>query len=342
MHIRKKTGVSVLAMVIFMIGVTFIAYPSKSVQAQTKTFNLKYTGVYPPTDRFEVTSVWWCRELEKRSNGRVKINLYFNQALGKIYDYPKMLKGGVADIGQFTNAAAEFPVLRSFHAPYVIPSSVRSVDAFWTLYYKGFLKELDDFKPLWWQPTDTFYFMFRNKKVTKLEELKGLKIRGLPGFGAEFNEALGATGVAIPGADVYQALERGTVDGLSTVPSYAQSIKLHEVMKYWLWEPVFSGGNLMCMTKKLYNSFPPDIQVVIEQLNAEARVVFTDSWKTATQDKEAVRKLGWEVYELSPDEHARWKKVGQQVVDKWVAENEAKGIPARQVIELLSRVMNFE
>jgi hypothetical protein len=48
------------------------------------------------------------------------------------------------------------------------------------------------------------------------------------------------------------------------------------------------------------------------------------------------------VYELSPDEHARWKKVGQQVVDKWVAENEAKGIPARQVIELLSRVMNFE
>jgi TRAP-type transport system periplasmic protein len=339
MSIPRRNRLSVLLVAILFVGIICLAYSPAPAHAQAKTFNLKYSGFFPNTDPMEQTATWWCQELEKRTNGRVKITAYHGESLGKIFDAPKMLRSGIADIAQFTNATPEFPVLGGTEAPYVVPNpSVNSVKAFWTLYNKGLLKELDEFKPLWWQPVEGRNIIFKNKKVTKLEELKGMKMRGLPGLQAAFMDALGATGVGLPSSEVYTALERGTIDGLMTVPAFALNFKLIEVTKYWLWEEVSAGGNIMSMTKKLYNSFPPDIQKIIDQLNGEAQTRFVKAMKTVAESKDALRKAGYEVYELSPEEHARWVKAAQPVVEKWVKDNEAKGVPARQVVEALAGI----
>jgi TRAP-type transport system periplasmic protein len=334
--IHKKTRLLVSVTVICLFALMFVFLSSDPARAQAKTFNLKYAGFMPATDRHEKTMVWWAQEVEKRTNGRVKVTLFHSQSLGALFDYPKLLKGGVCDIAPLATALPEFPMLGSFFAPYVMPSDTKTAEAFWTIYNKKLLKELDEYKPLWYSPNDPFYFQFRNKKVTRLEELKGLKVRSNPGFGVGFIDALGATGVAMPAPEVYTALERGTLDGLSTTPGFATAVKLHEVIKYWLWEPVSTGGNVIAMTMKTWNSFPPDIQTIINKLNSEATAKFIELNKPI--DKDTLRKLGYDVYELSKEEHARWKKVAQQLIDKWIAENEAKGLPARQVIEMADKI----
>lgn len=122
---------------IFIVGVTLTAYPSKSVQAQAKTFQLKYAGFMPPSNIMEFLPIWWAKEAEKRTGGRVKVALYHAESLGKLFDQPKMLKGGICDVTQLANVLPEFPILGSFGAPFVIPNRAKNMDGFWTLYYKA-------------------------------------------------------------------------------------------------------------------------------------------------------------------------------------------------------------
>ncbi|MBN1849565.1 MAG: TRAP transporter substrate-binding protein DctP [Deltaproteobacteria bacterium] len=319
--------------------VMFIMTPPVYVQAQ-ETFNLKYGGIHNSNDPMETAPAWWANELEKRTGGRVKIKLYFNSALGQQFDTPKLLRSGIVDIVWLSNAIAEFPMLKilNIHTPYIIPDCDlrKTQEIFWALYDKGFFKELDDFKPLWFQPNDPFYPVLRKKKVTTVEELKGMKMRGLPGTSSELWDALGATAVAMPAADVYTALERGTLDGLMTVPAFVlYTMPLHEVAKYWIWQPMMGGGNLVAMSQKLWNSFPPDIQAIIEKLNKEAEVWYAKSLPTPVQQREMLKEKGWEVYDLSPEVREKWRNGCYPVIEKWAEETEAKGLPARRAIEFL-------
>jgi TRAP-type C4-dicarboxylate transport system substrate-binding protein len=136
-------------------------------------------------------------------------------------------------------------------------------------------------------------------------------------------------------------LERGTLNGLSTTPPFAKLTKLREVTKYCLFEPLFASGNVVGMTKKLWNSFPPDIQFIMEELNAEARVRYLQTVLTPAQNMDDLKKEGFEVYLLSAQERARWQKAAQPIVDKWVREQEAKGLPAQQVLETIRQVVEL-
>jgi TRAP-type transport system periplasmic protein len=339
---RKRSFLFVLLVIAFMAGIIYLACPATSAHAQAKTFNLKYSGFFPQTDPNETMAVWWCDELQKRTNGRVKIQMFFGESLGKIFDGPKMLRAGIADIGQFAQSTPEFPILGLTDAPYVIPNPstvTTSVKAFWAMYDKGLLKELSDFKPLWWQAMEPRNVIFAKKRVSTLEELKGMKMRGLPGVQTALLDALGAVGVALPSSDVYTALERGTIEGLITVPAFAINFKIGELSKYWLWEDVGGGGNIMCMTRKTYDSFPADIKKIIDQLNGEAQTRYTKMVQDrVAQNKEALKKAGFEVYYLAPTEHERWRKVAQQVIDKMVTDMEAKGLPAKAAVETMRAV----
>jgi TRAP-type C4-dicarboxylate transport system substrate-binding protein len=269
----------------------------------------------------------------------VKVTFYHAQTLGKLFDQPKMLKGGICDVTQLPDVSPDFPLLHIFEAPFVISSQARAQEAFGAMYYKGLLKEhLKDYKFLWWQAIAPIHLVLRNKKVTRMEELKGLKIRGMPGLRTVFNEALGATGVAMPTAESFMALERGTLDGVNTAVESAVSLKFNEVTKYWIWEPICTGGLMIAMNLKVWNSMPPDIQTIIEQLSIEAHYRFKELMQTPSESRALLKKLGWEVYELSPEERARWHKVAEPIVDKWLAEREAKGLPMRKVMEAVKRV----
>lgn len=171
-----------------------------------------------------------------------------------------------------------------------------------------------------------------------MEDLKGLKLRGLPGLAAELNNDLGAIGVAMAFNDVYTALERGTLDGLSTTIEAAATIHLEEILETCLWEPLFTSGNIIAMTKKLWDSYPKDIQIVMEELNTEAKYKYMETIHTPSELMADLEKKGYTVTTLSTEEKARWDKIGQKILEKWIEENEAEGYPAREIVEVIRRI----
>jgi TRAP-type C4-dicarboxylate transport system substrate-binding protein len=137
---------------------------------------------------------------------------------------------------------------------------------------------------------------------------------------------------------VYTALERKSIDGIITAISGGFGYRLFEVSRYLINLPIGVGFFMMLMNKDTLNSLPPDIQLVIEQVNREEECFYVrDYWKNTEEGWQTLRKK-MEVYRLSAEEEARWRKAAEPIVEEWIKTMEAKGLPGRQAVEIMRQV----
>ncbi len=174
---------------------------------------------------------------------------------------------------------------------------------------------------------------FRNE-IKTLDQLKGLKMR-IPGFGGRVYAALGALPQQIPGGEIYQALERGTVDGAEFVGPYDdEKLGFHKVAKFYYgpgWQE--PGATLSTyVNQKAWDSLPAEYKAAIEAASAETNVkmvaeydaknppalqrlvnngVQLRNWPTAILD--AKRKAAFDIYAEEAGKNAAFKKV----FDSW-------------------------
>jgi TRAP-type C4-dicarboxylate transport system substrate-binding protein len=304
--------------------------------AGPSVIELKYSSSLPPTEISNYAPTRWAKELEQRTSGKAKITFYHNELLGKQTEMINMLKTGVCDIAliSFPTFPGMFPISDVVSLPFVAADLHITQEVYNTLFQKGILaKEFAGFKVLWFQGTPGNVPIFRNQKIATLEELKGKKIRVMPGIPTKTFKALGASPIGMPSGDVYMALERGTVDGAITSPYFYLASKMFEVTKYVVFTPISGGGKAIMMSPAKWNSLPPDIRAVMEELSAKA-----DDWfleESDRQEADITKQISQKVqtYSLSPEEYKRWQKATEGIVDEWVAEVEAKGLPGREAVK---------
>jgi len=105
-----------------------------------------------------------------------------------------------------------------------------------------------------------------NREINSIDDFKGLKMR-MPGLGGEVIARLGATPVNLPGAELFSAMQNGTIDATEWVGPYNDlAFGLHRVAKYCYYpgwhEP---GPTLECMVNKTaFDGLPDDLKAVIE------------------------------------------------------------------------------
>jgi len=164
---------------------------------------------------------------------------------------------------------------------------------------------------------------FLKKKVTKLEDFKGLKMRHSGGsIPAERFKALGASPVFIAWPDVPMALAQGTVDGLASTAKSVEGAKLHEAgVKYGIFTRNFQGYYIPMVSLKFWNSLPADLQKI-----------FMDTWnelvpkqreiarKEQKQAEEFLMSKGVDIYYPSDEELAKWRKQIMPIQDKLIKE----------------------
>jgi TRAP-type C4-dicarboxylate transport system substrate-binding protein len=309
--------------------------------ADADVITMKYAGYLAPDHLQETIPAWYAKELEERTGGRVKIELFHGSSLGALEDFPEMLKGKVADISLITVVQPEFRdgMWEVEQWPFTSNEDmIISWAAFNVALQNGLLLDLDSYKVMWTQKTPPKYIFLADKKVTSMEDFRGLKISGVSGIWVDMPELLGATSVAVPGPDAYMALERGVVDGRVSMPDYILSQQLQEVVNYVPWFPITGcGGFAVAMTRERWDSLPGDVQLIMEQLNKEAQFEWFSRYYISTQEYRALlEETGIEVYDISEEEKERWKKAIQPLVDGQVAKYEAAGMPIKEVLEAYS------
>ena len=201
--------------------------------AQTK---LKWAHVYETSEPFHTASVWAAEEIKKRSNGRYLIDVYPASQLGKENDINQGLTLGTVDIiiSGSSFAAKSFPRIGVTYYPYTF----RGVEHLLAYTKSDIYRELSKgYEEKSGHPIiATTYYGVRhttsNKPITKCADMKGLKIRvpDVPAYLA-MPRACGANTSPIAFAEVYLALQNGTVEAQENPLTTIEAKKFYEVQK---------------------------------------------------------------------------------------------------------------
>ena len=309
-----------------------------SATAADKPIELTYACMFPPTHIQSILPETWCKEVEKRTNGRVKITYYPGQTLLKGAKIFGGVEDGIADIGTSVLGYSRgvFPAMEAIDLPMGYPNGTVA-----TLVINDFYEK---FKPKSFSKVQPMYFhahgpgvLHSKKPVHTLEDLRGMKIRSY-GFNAAMTTALGGVPVAMTQADVYEALQKGVADATFGPSEVLKGWKQAEVIKATtLCTSIgYTAGFFVVMNKEKWDSLPKDIQKIIEEVNKEWVAKYGEAWSKSDQEGlEFSKSLGNEVIELSPEESARWKKAVQPVIDDYIKDKTAKGLPAKEYVEFI-------
>ncbi len=357
----KKAGI-ILLTVIILSAVIFSACGTEPTASPSptstpsptpsstpaKVIELSYNNVFPPTHFNSVLAEEWINEIEKRTDGRVKINYYPASALApgdKNYD---AVVEGIADIGQapFSYTMGRFPALQLLDLPHGYRTGWAATKVANEFLEEFKPAEINDTHPLYLHASGPHCIFTTEKPVRKLEDLKGLVLRAT-GTAAVMAEAFGAEGYASPQAEAYELMAKGVVDGAQTAPEVLKGWRQAEVVKYVTI--IYEVGNtvvfFVVMNNDKWNSLPDDIKTIFTEVSKEWGIKHAIGWDWSYQEgfEYFLSFEGREIIELPPEESARWVTAVKPVVDEYLAEIQAKELPAAEMEQwLLERIPYWE
>ncbi len=335
---------------IFSAALTFalLAGPLQAAET-TKPLVFKFASWTPPQVNFAREGAWIVREMEKRSQGRIKIEYYWSNSLIPAKQIMDALQKGVADIA-FVN-----PNYQPGKTPLLTVTSLPATGA-WDMCptskaLQGLMEmpevkaELDGLNIRYLGPlTNDSYGVWTSKKqVRNLGDLKGLKLRAI-GNHANLLHALGGVPVSLGAPEIYQAIEKGTLDGALANPSFALGYKWDEVTKYYYNIPFGGLGQYVAINKSSWDKIPPDMQKRIGALHdiacGTAQEIYQGGGEALLAAVVAKGKIT--LTQPSPEDIAKLMKVSKEKIwDDWVDKMNKKGLPGQKVLdrwlELLAR-----
>ncbi|MCX5812854.1 MAG: TRAP transporter substrate-binding protein [Proteobacteria bacterium] len=324
-------------MVVILLAVLFssvwlFCFP---VQAQEKVVSLKFANFFPPDNKVSVMMDQWCKEVEKKTNGTVKITQFTGGTLTPPAQTYISVTRGVADIGLsfFSYTMGRFPFMEVLDLPLGYKSGYTGTKLANEFYEKFKPKELDDVKVLFLM-TSPPHMLFAKKPVKNLEDLKGLKIRST-GTSAKVVKALGGAPVAMPMSDAYDALSRGVAQGIIGPYEPMKGFRLAEVVDNSTeYGSAYINANYVLMNKDKWNSLPANTQKIIEQINQEWVEKMGKLWDELDKEgKDVFIQKGGKVTVLTKEENARWAAILSPILDEYLKNMKAKGLPGDQALK---------
>jgi TRAP-type C4-dicarboxylate transport system substrate-binding protein len=310
--------------------------------AAPKVYELKFTDQYTPAMEDAQINELLGKLIEEHTDGKVKVTYYHAESLGKTGDFLTLLDGGVADIANIV--AGWFPQNFSFFMGLELPllgytdrTSRSEVD--WAVYKAGYLKEFDNYKVLSFSVSPAMN-LYMKKNAPDVASLQGAKIRATNPTMLQWVDNLGASPISMASPDIYMALDRGTLDGVYTgYTNYLQK-KYFEVCKNAIWNPISMGTCPVIMSKAAWDRLPPDVQADVDEAIEAYKTVFLDHFNAA--DAKAVDSLkaqGANVYSFEGDDAAKLLEAAAPLKEEWINAMQAKGLPAREMMEEVDRIL---
>lgn len=307
--------------------------------AQDKVIKLRYANFFPPMHKMAVMGHEWCKEVEKRTNGRVKITYHPGGELASTAQAYEAAVKDIADISMITQqaSAGRFPLTQVMYLP-IGSTSARQATKLINAWFDKFKpKEYNDTKVLYLYATGPGNFATL-KPINSINDLKGLKIRSAGGDAAKIISAMGAVTVSVPLADSYEGLQRGLIQGSVLPVESLKGWKFGDFLKGLQINDALGDPSAMgvVMNKKKWNSLPPDIQKTIEQVNKEWVEKTGPAWDQ--MDREGIEygvSKGMKVVKISKEEQAITARKLKHLPDEYVANMKKLGLPGEESLKFV-------
>jgi tripartite ATP-independent transporter DctP family solute receptor len=285
-----------------LIAAIVIAGPAS---AQTK---LKWAHVYEITEPYHTEALWAANEIKKRTNGKYDIEVFPASQLGNENQINEGLGLGTVDM-IYTGvnfAAATYKPLGITGAPFIL----RDFDH-WKAYrdsklFQDLAKGYDD-KTKHKIVAITYYgqrHVTANKPVMKPEDMKGMKLRVPPApLFLMFTKSVGANATPIAFAEVYLALQQGTVDGQENPLPTIMAKKFYEVQSHIILTGHITESLVTVVGNHVWSKLTPDEQKIFADVLKQAAGKATDAIAASERVlADEFKKLGKTV--VQPDREA--------------------------------------
>ena len=338
--ISRKTFLGALA------GAATLALAPVAAQAQTTT--LRFHQMLPPQAAVPAFAIKpWAEKVEKESGGRIKVQLYPTMQLGgrppELFD---QAKDGVVDLiwTVLGYTPGRFPKSEVFELPFTSGSAEASSKAFQE-YVETYA--MDEFKDVKLIAVHTHGpGMFHSKDpINKLEDLKGMKVRGGSRVINIMLEQLGATPVGMPVPAVGEALSKGVISATTIPWEVVPALKVQQIVKN---HTGFSGSKglytqtfAVAMNKASYDKLPADLKKIIDTNSGQAAATL---FGRAMDEGDKVgldlaKKAGNNIVTLDAAETQRWQRTANGVKAVWYKEVSAKGIDGQKLAAEAERLI---
>jgi len=327
---------------IVLLGIATLAVlsPTISVYASDKPITLKVATYVSSATHFARDIMDpWCREIEKRTNGRIKVQKFYGGALYSAKEQVEQIAAGTADFDPnwvSSYAPGLFPMMRLVASPFLFANTHIASRVAEELFAKYSKKQFDRAGVMMgWLAPYGLYVYIGSTPARTMQDFRGLKIRTSGGVKAKVMEkAYGVTAIRLPSSESYMAMQRKLVDGILTDISQIISHSYYEVGKH---VTLFGGHGFAAvmggsiMNKKTYNSLPKDIQRILYELNREATYWWSKSYEgNPEEDIPFIQKQGVELTNITDKELTELKEKAIPVIEEEIESLEKKGYPARE------------
>jgi TRAP-type C4-dicarboxylate transport system substrate-binding protein len=308
-----------------------------------KSVTLTYSNFFPPTHIQSKLAQAWCDEVEKRTNGQVKVQYFPGQTLTKGTQNYDGVVSGLSDIGLslFAYTRGRFPVMEAVDLPLGYDSGITATKVVNKVYERLQPKELQDTQVMYLHAHGAGLLHTKGKAVRALEDFKGMKLRG-HGTSAEVISALGGIPVPMPMPDLYQSLQKGIVQGALYPIETNKGWRMGEVVDYLTLSTsiAYTSSFYVVMNKKKWAQIPDDFKPVIMEINREWADKHGQAWDDSDQEGMAfLESLGREMITLSDEESARWQAAVAPVIDGYIEKMNKNGFDGDQIVDLVKTTL---
>ena len=329
--VRKIQGLTVIAAILAALALSGVP-----ATAQQVTLRL-HTLVPPPSNPIKTFLKPWTERIAKASNGKLKVQIYPSMQLGgKPPQLVDQVRDGVVDIVWTLPGytAGRFPKLEVFELPFVHTDPLSTTLALQDFQAKHLKEEFKDYKVLLLHVHAGSLFMTKRTVITKMSDLKGLKIRTATRAGGWYLKSLGAVPIGAPLPQIPQMLSKGVIEGAMLPFEIAPAIKMQELATHFTQlsgnQPRMNTSTFgLLMNKASYAKLPADLKKVIDDNSGRniARWVgqnWADIEVPARKVMESKKKNKFHMMPAS--EVAKMKAAAKPAIDRWLKQMKAKGI----------------
>lgn len=285
---------------------------------------------------------YFFEEVTKETDGRLTFEYYFAGALVSATDSLASVTSGLVDIAFVPEGFFETQFYPTFVAtiPYTTTSEWVTNKALYEMFqtYAPF-KEMCDAQNVvnLGVVAPSELSMCSNKKIETLDDLSGLKIRAMGAVNTDMTK-LGATPVAMAASEIYEALERKTVDAATGIPiTLAVSYKLQETSKYFMMTGYgMYTTSSMYINKGVYEKLPAQYKAAFQTVYDRFVDEYSgEEWMGGALKAsiQAIEDAGGQIVVISKEERNRWAEKLAVDTQEFVNTATSYGYNGQEILE---------
>ncbi len=310
-------------------GAAALAVMATAASAQT---TLRY-GHYLADSAFLQVEKDFAEAVAERTDGRVEIDITYAGGLGAGNEVLTLAGRGAIDMAAVVPGyyADQLLFWRAYQIPFVFDTPRQAMEISAAAYedVPHFREELDKFNVefLFHQPLGAYYLTGPDENCDSVAGLEGKKIRS---FGADIpkaHEAIGAVPVSVGVGDVYEALQRGSLDYSFLNRGNILANRLYEPGPYSCGPVMAITGHLIVINKDALGDISEEDQAIILEEADKAGRAYIEAVDTAEDAAGAeIEANGGTIKPFPAEELAKWKAAAPDLLQDWVTDMERRGM----------------